>query len=49
MNFNSPDDVFEFAEFFNGHVFVNEKGNFTFVCSTEYTCASFWFLCCSGE
>ncbi|KAL2894338.1 Regulator of nonsense transcripts UPF3 [Bienertia sinuspersici] len=26
MNFNSPDDVFEFAEFFNGHVFVNEKG-----------------------
>lgn len=28
VNFNSPDDVFEFAEFFNGHVFVNEKGNF---------------------
>ncbi|KMT19420.1 hypothetical protein BVRB_1g012660 [Beta vulgaris subsp. vulgaris] len=26
VNFNSPDDVFEFAEFFNGHVFVNEKG-----------------------
>lgn len=26
VNFNSPDDVFEFADFFNGHVFVNEKG-----------------------
>lgn len=26
LNFNSHDDVFEFAEFFNGHVFVNEKG-----------------------
>ncbi|XP_024635574.1 regulator of nonsense transcripts UPF3 isoform X1 [Medicago truncatula] len=26
LDFNSPDDVFEFAEFFNGHVFVNEKG-----------------------
>ncbi|KAK3144708.1 hypothetical protein QOZ80_4AG0316760 [Eleusine coracana subsp. coracana] len=26
LNFNRPEDVFEFAEFFNGHVFVNEKG-----------------------
>ncbi|XP_004499563.1 regulator of nonsense transcripts UPF3 [Cicer arietinum] len=26
INFNSPDDVFDFADFFNGHVFVNEKG-----------------------
>ncbi|KAI5440351.1 regulator of nonsense transcripts UPF3 isoform X1 [Lathyrus oleraceus] len=26
IDFNSPDDVFDFAEFFNGHVFVNEKG-----------------------
>ncbi|XP_021714805.1 regulator of nonsense transcripts UPF3-like isoform X3 [Chenopodium quinoa] len=26
LNFNSHDDVCEFAEFFNGHVFVNEKG-----------------------
>ncbi|GMH03962.1 hypothetical protein Nepgr_005801 [Nepenthes gracilis] len=26
INFNSPEDVFQFAEFFNGHVFVNEKG-----------------------
>ncbi|ESR54813.1 hypothetical protein CICLE_v10024086mg [Citrus x clementina] len=23
-----PTDVFEFAELLNGHVFVNEKGNF---------------------
>lgn len=27
INFNRPEDVIEFAEFFNGHVFVNEKGN----------------------
>ncbi|SPT18474.1 unnamed protein product [Triticum aestivum] len=26
LNFKSPEDVVEFAEFFNGHVFVNEKG-----------------------
>ncbi|GFP95089.1 regulator of nonsense transcripts upf3 [Phtheirospermum japonicum] len=26
IDFSRPDDVFEFAEFFNGHVFVNEKG-----------------------
>ncbi|XP_062225714.1 regulator of nonsense transcripts UPF3-like isoform X2 [Phragmites australis] len=26
LNFKCPEDVFEFAEFFNGHVFVNEKG-----------------------
>ncbi|KAK7284039.1 hypothetical protein RIF29_13790 [Crotalaria pallida] len=26
INFNTPDDVLEFADFFNGHVFVNEKG-----------------------
>ncbi|XP_056683751.1 regulator of nonsense transcripts UPF3 isoform X2 [Spinacia oleracea] len=26
LSFNSHDDVCEFAEFFNGHVFVNEKG-----------------------
>ncbi|KAL7082324.1 hypothetical protein ACP275_14G092200 [Erythranthe tilingii] len=26
INFNRPEDVIEFAEFFNGHVFVNEKG-----------------------
>ncbi|KAG8368865.1 hypothetical protein BUALT_Bualt15G0091100 [Buddleja alternifolia] len=26
INFKKPDDVIEFAEFFNGHVFVNEKG-----------------------
>ncbi|KAK9740694.1 hypothetical protein RND81_03G054300 [Saponaria officinalis] len=26
INFNKPEDVFEFAEFFGGHVFVNEKG-----------------------
>ncbi|XP_054812016.1 regulator of nonsense transcripts UPF3 [Prosopis cineraria] len=26
INFNSAEDVFEFAEFFDGHVFVNEKG-----------------------
>ncbi|KAJ1400086.1 UPF3 domain [Sesbania bispinosa] len=26
LDFKSPDDVLEFAEFFDGHVFVNEKG-----------------------
>ncbi|XP_061369123.1 regulator of nonsense transcripts UPF3 [Gastrolobium bilobum] len=26
IDFKSPDDVFEFAEFFDGHVFVNERG-----------------------
>ncbi|KAK8950967.1 Regulator of nonsense transcripts UPF3 [Platanthera zijinensis] len=26
IDFKSPEDVFEFAEFFDGHVFVNEKG-----------------------
>ncbi|XP_020551709.1 regulator of nonsense transcripts UPF3-like [Sesamum indicum] len=27
IDFNKPEDVIEFAEFFNGHVFVNEKGS----------------------
>ncbi|WVY99810.1 hypothetical protein V8G54_025880 [Vigna mungo] len=26
IDFNSPHDVFDFAEFFDGHVFVNERG-----------------------
>ncbi|KAF5197370.1 Regulator of nonsense transcripts upf3 [Thalictrum thalictroides] len=26
IDFRKPEDVFEFAEFFDGHVFVNEKG-----------------------
>ncbi|KAL6885849.1 hypothetical protein ACP4OV_010110 [Aristida adscensionis] len=26
LNFKQPEDVVEFAEFFSGHVFVNEKG-----------------------
>nr|XP_018683456.1 PREDICTED: regulator of nonsense transcripts UPF3-like isoform X2 [Musa acuminata subsp. malaccensis] len=26
LNFKIPDDVVEFAEFFDGHIFVNEKG-----------------------
>ncbi|XP_072969844.1 regulator of nonsense transcripts UPF3 [Typha angustifolia] len=26
LNFRKPEDVVEFADFFNGHVFVNEKG-----------------------
>ncbi|KAK9929818.1 hypothetical protein M0R45_026898 [Rubus argutus] len=26
IDFKRPEDVFEFAEFFDGHVFVNEKG-----------------------
>uniref|UniRef100_A0A2P2L7B1 Regulator of nonsense transcripts UPF3-like isoform X2 n=1 Tax=Rhizophora mucronata TaxID=61149 RepID=A0A2P2L7B1_RHIMU len=26
IDFKSPEDVIEFAEFFNGHLFVNEKG-----------------------
>ena len=28
LNFKHPEDVVEFAEVFNGHVFVNEKGIF---------------------
>lgn len=28
LNFKSPEDVVEFAEVFNGHVLVNEKGIF---------------------
>lgn len=28
INFKRPEDVIEFAEFFEGHLFVNEKGNF---------------------
>ena len=28
LNFKRPEDVVEFAEVFNGHVFVNEKGIF---------------------
>ncbi|XP_021831171.1 regulator of nonsense transcripts UPF3 isoform X1 [Prunus avium] len=27
IDFKRPEDVFEFAEFFDGHVFVNEKGS----------------------
>lgn len=27
IDFEKPEDVVEFAEFFDGHVFVNEKGN----------------------
>lgn len=26
LDFKRPEDVIEFAEFFDGHVFVNEKG-----------------------
>ncbi|KAL9260199.1 Regulator of nonsense transcripts UPF3-like protein [Drosera capensis] len=35
INFNTPDDVLAFAEFFNGHVFVNEKGA-QFKATVEY-------------
>ncbi|KAL2536965.1 Regulator of nonsense transcripts UPF3 [Forsythia ovata] len=27
IDFNRPEDVVEFAEYFDGHIFVNEKGN----------------------
>lgn len=27
IDFQRPEDVMEFAEYFGGHVFVNEKGN----------------------
>lgn len=27
IDFKKPEDVVDFAEFFDGHVFVNEKGN----------------------
>ena len=37
IDFKSPGDVLEFAQFFNGHRFVNEKGKisrlFTLFCS----------------
>uniref|UniRef100_A0A7N0R8S8 UPF3 domain-containing protein n=1 Tax=Kalanchoe fedtschenkoi TaxID=63787 RepID=A0A7N0R8S8_KALFE len=35
VNFERAEDVIEFAEFFNGHVFVNEKGN-QFKVQVEY-------------
>ncbi|XP_027193197.1 regulator of nonsense transcripts UPF3-like isoform X2 [Cicer arietinum] len=35
IDFNKPEDVIEFAEFFNGHVFVNEKGT-QFKVTVEY-------------
>ncbi|XP_039068472.1 regulator of nonsense transcripts UPF3-like isoform X3 [Hibiscus syriacus] len=35
IDFKSPEDVLEFAEFFNGHLFVNEKGA-QFKTSVEY-------------
>lgn len=31
INFNRSEDVIDFAEFFDGHVFVNEKGNESFL------------------
>ncbi|KAI4965471.1 hypothetical protein ZWY2020_052008, partial [Hordeum vulgare] len=37
LNFKSPEDVVEFAEFFNGHVFVNEKVSAQFKALVEYT------------
>ncbi|XP_021686547.2 regulator of nonsense transcripts UPF3 isoform X2 [Hevea brasiliensis] len=35
VNFKSPGDVLEFAEFFHGHIFVNEKGA-RFKATVEY-------------
>lgn len=35
IDFVNPEDVVEFAEFFNGHVFVNEKGT-QFKAAVEY-------------
>ncbi|KAF9684948.1 hypothetical protein SADUNF_Sadunf03G0003400 [Salix dunnii] len=35
INFKRPDDVIDFAEFFNGHLFVNEKGT-QFKATVEY-------------
>lgn len=35
IDFNRPEDVVEFAEFFDGHIFVNEKGNSLL---KSYTC-----------
>ncbi|XP_077224320.1 regulator of nonsense transcripts UPF3-like [Tasmannia lanceolata] len=35
IDFKSPEDVVEFAEFFDGHVFVNEKGT-QFKTTVEY-------------
>ncbi|XP_020577021.1 regulator of nonsense transcripts UPF3-like isoform X2 [Phalaenopsis equestris] len=35
IDFKNPEDVFDFAEFFDGHVFVNEKGT-QFKVQVEY-------------
>lgn len=35
IDFNTPDDVIDFAHFFNGHVFLNEKGTH-FKVTVEY-------------
>ncbi|KMZ57667.1 hypothetical protein ZOSMA_83G00430 [Zostera marina] len=35
LNFNKPEDIIEFSECFDGHVFVNEKGT-QFKASVEY-------------
>lgn len=29
IDFTNPEDVVEFAEYFDGHIFVNEKGTVT--------------------
>ncbi|KAG6485779.1 hypothetical protein ZIOFF_054344 [Zingiber officinale] len=36
INFKRPEDVVEFAEFFDGHIFVNEKGRVQFKVLVEY-------------
>ncbi|XP_047322650.1 regulator of nonsense transcripts UPF3-like isoform X2 [Impatiens glandulifera] len=35
FDFKKPEDVIDFSDFFNGHIFVNEKGT-QFKCAVEY-------------
>ena len=43
LDFKRPEGVIEFAEFFDGHVFVNEKGNLGahLLSEIDYSCNLF--------
>jgi len=38
FGFKAPEDVYDFAAFFNGHVFVNEKGISLLICLPSTAC-----------
>lgn len=42
FGFKAPEDVYDFAAFFNGHVFVNDKGIFELF--NLSLCICFFFL-----